>query len=87
MIGFTLDEIIGSVFYAICYGCIFSLVEFLLTLSYKIFAKVAYQLTEKFKKVKNGKGIAYTIPLDSMVGVAMYQLLSDDRTIKEGGKK
>ena len=44
-------------------------------------------LTEKFKKVKNGKGIAYTIPLDSMIGVAMYQLLSNDTTIKEGGKK
>ena len=53
MIGFTLDEIIGSVFYAICYGFIFSLVEFLLTLSYKIFTKVAYQLTEKFKKGDN----------------------------------
>ena len=44
-------------------------------------------LSEKFKKVKNGKGIAYTIPLDSIIGVAMYQLLSNDRTIKEGGKK
>ncbi|MBR5192220.1 MAG: hypothetical protein IKW33_02275 [Clostridia bacterium] len=44
-------------------------------------------LSEKFKKVRNGKGIAYTIPLDSIIGVAMYQLLSNDRTIKEGGKK
>ena len=44
-------------------------------------------LEEKFKKVKNGKGIAYTIPLDSIIGVSMYQLLSNDRTMKEGGKK
>ena len=44
-------------------------------------------LSDKFKKVKNGKGIAYTIPLDSIIGVAMYQLLSNDRTMKEGGKK
>lgn len=39
-------------------------------------------LNEKFNKVKNGKGIAYTIPLDSIIGVSMYQLLSNDRTIK-----
>ena len=44
-------------------------------------------LTEKFQKVKNGKGIAFTVPFDSMIGVSMYQLLSNDRTIKEGGKK
>lgn len=44
-------------------------------------------LSEKFEKVKNGKGIAFTVPLDSVIGVAVYQLLSNDRTIKEGGKK
>ena len=44
-------------------------------------------LNEKFHKVKNGKGIAYTISLDSIIGVSMYQLLSNDRTLKEGGKK
>ena len=44
-------------------------------------------LSEKFNKVKNGKGIAYTIPLDSIIGVAMYQLLANDKTIKEGEKK
>ena len=40
-------------------------------------------LDEKFQKVKNGKGIAYTVPLDSIIGVTMYQLLSNDRTAKE----
>ena len=44
-------------------------------------------LDEKFHKVKNGKGIAYTVPLDSIIGVSMYQLLSNDRTVKEGEKK
>ena len=44
-------------------------------------------LSEKFHKVKNGKGIAYTISLDSIIGVSMYQLLSNDRTLKEGGRK
>ena len=44
-------------------------------------------LDEKFHKVKNGKGIAFTVPLDSIIGVSMYQLLSNDRTVKEGEKK
>ena len=44
-------------------------------------------LNEKFHKVKNGKGIACTISLDSMIGVSMYQLLSNDRTNVEGGKR
>lgn len=44
-------------------------------------------LSEKFHKVKNGKGIAFTVSLDSIIGVSMYQLLSNDRTVKEGEKK
>ncbi len=44
-------------------------------------------LNEKFSTVKNGKGVAYTIPLYSLIGVSSYQLLSNDRTVKEGGKK
>ena len=44
-------------------------------------------LDEKFHKVKNGNGIAYTVALDSIIGVSMYQLLSNDRTVKEGEKK
>ena len=44
-------------------------------------------LKEKFSKVKNGKGVSYTIPLDSIIGVFAYQLLSNDRTQKDGGKK
>ena len=44
-------------------------------------------LEEKFHKVKNGKGIAFTIALDSIIGVSMYQLLSNDRTGMEGERK
>ena len=44
-------------------------------------------LDEKFHKIKNGKGIAYTVSLDSIIGVSMYQLLSNDQTVKEGDKK
>ena len=44
-------------------------------------------LDDKFNKVKNGKGIAYTISLDSIIGVSMYQLLSNDKTVREGEKK
>lgn len=44
-------------------------------------------LNEKFHKVKNGKGVAFTIALDSIIGVSMYQLLSNDRTNILGGKK
>ncbi len=44
-------------------------------------------LDDKFNKVKNGKGIAYTVSLDSIIGVSMYQLLSNDKTVKEGEKK
>ncbi len=44
-------------------------------------------LDEKFHKIKNGKGIAYTVSLDSIIGVSMYQLLSNDRTVKEGEKR
>ena len=43
-------------------------------------------LNEKFNKVKNGKGISYTISLDSIIGVSNYQLLSNDKTVKDGGK-
>ncbi len=36
-------------------------------------------LEEKFNKIKNGKGIAYTVPLTSTIGVAIYQFLSNNQ--------
>ena len=34
-------------------------------------------LDDRFKTIKNGKGIAYTIPFSSTIGVAIYQFLSN----------
>ena len=36
-------------------------------------------LEEKFKTVKNGDGIAFTVPMSSALGVAAYQFLSNAR--------
>ena len=44
-------------------------------------------LEDKFATIKNGKGVAYTVSLDSIIGVSAYQLLSNDKTVKEGDKK
>ena len=41
-------------------------------------------LLEKFEKIKNGKGIAFVIPMKSIIGVSVYQFLSNNKTfIKE----
>ena len=41
-------------------------------------------LDEVFKKGKNYKGIAFTIPLTSVIGTRVYGFLSNDkRTVKE----
>ena len=40
---------------------------------------VLAMLEEKFNTIKNGKGIAYTVPLTSTIGVAIYQFLSNNR--------
>ena len=59
--------------------------------SLPIALKVAYNL--KVKKpsldgnvfqnwksfIKNGKGVAFTVPLTSVIGVSAYRFLSDDR--------
>lgn len=36
-------------------------------------------LEDKFNTLKNGKGIAFTIPMSSVIGVAIYQFLSNHR--------
>ena len=36
-------------------------------------------LEEKFSTLRGGKGIAYTVPLSSVSGVAIYQFLSNHR--------
>lgn len=37
-------------------------------------------LAGKFKTVKNGQGIAFTIPLSSVVGASIYRFLSNQKT-------
>lgn len=44
-------------------------------------------LEEKFHTIRNGKGIAFTVPLTGTIGVAIYQFLSNNRmTTKEAGR-
>ena len=38
-----------------------------------------HALEDKFHTLKNGKGIAFTIPLSSVIGVAIYRFLSNSR--------
>ena len=34
-------------------------------------------LDEKFRTIKNGKGIAYTVPMSGTIGVAIYRFLAN----------
>ena len=36
-------------------------------------------LEDKFRTIRNGKGIAFAVPLSSVIGVNLYQFLSDNR--------
>lgn len=41
-------------------------------------------LDNKFQTIKNGAGVAYTVPLTSVIGVAIFGFLSNnERTVKE----
>ena len=41
-------------------------------------------LEDKFNTIKKGKGVAFTVPLSSVIGVAVFGFLSNDlRTVKE----
>ena len=46
-------------------------------------SEILETLSEKFQNVKNGKGIAYTIPLKSVIGVSIYQFLSNSKVFKK----
>ena len=41
-------------------------------------------LEDKFRTIRNGKGIAFAVPLSSVIGVNLYQFLSDNRMGREG---
>ena len=36
-------------------------------------------LEEKFQTVRNGKGVAFAVPLSSIIGVNLYQFMSNNR--------
>ena len=36
-------------------------------------------LEDKFRTIRNGKGICFAVPLASVIGVNLYQFLSDNR--------
>ena len=38
-----------------------------------------HMLEEKFQTIKDGKGIAFTVPMSSVIGVAIYRFLSNHR--------
>ena len=44
---------------------------------------VMNRLEEKFVTIKNGKGVAFAVPLSSVIGVNLYQFLSNNR-LKRG---
>lgn len=48
--------------------------------------KLLASLEHKFKTIKNGKGIAYTVPLSSLIGVSTFAFLSNNRKLLEESK-
>lgn len=45
-------------------------------------------LEEKFAKIKNGKGIAYTVPMTSVIGTLIFGFLSNNKmAVKDGREK
>ncbi len=40
-------------------------------------------LAEKFKTIRNGKGISFAVPLSGVIGVNMYQFLSNNKQGRE----
>ena len=44
---------------------------------------IIHCLEDKFATIKNGKGIAFAVPLSSVIGVNIYQFLSNNKLGKE----
>jgi hypothetical protein len=40
-------------------------------------------LEDKFATIKNGKGVAFAVPLSSIIGVNLYQFMSNNRQGRE----
>ena len=41
------------------------------------------ELEDKFATIRNGKGIAFAVPMSSVIGVNMYQFLSNNKQGRE----
>jgi hypothetical protein len=41
--------------------------------------EITKTLEQKFEAIKNGKGIAFAVPMSGIIGVNMYQFLSNNR--------
>ena len=41
--------------------------------------EITKTLEQKFETIKNGKGIAFAVPMSGIIGVNMYQFLSNNR--------
>ena len=46
-----------------------------------------HELDSKFKTVKGGKGIAYTVPLSSIIGTLIFGFLSNNQKLVKENKK
>lgn len=44
---------------------------------------IMHSLEDRFQSIKNGKGIAFAVPLSSVIGVNLYQFLSNNRVGRE----
>ena len=44
---------------------------------------IMHCLEDKFEAIKNGKGVAFAVPLSSVIGVNLYQFLSNNRQGRE----
>ncbi len=40
---------------------------------------VVHTLEDKFKKIRNGKGVAVVIPISSVIGLSLYQFMINNR--------
>lgn len=50
-------------------------------------AEALVALENRFNTIKDGKGIAYTVPMSSVIGVAIYGFLSNNTKTVKGDKK
>ena len=47
--------------------------------------EITKTLEQKFETIKNGKGIAFAVPMSGIIGVNIYQFLSNNR-LKRGNE-